>query len=75
MGQFSWITCDTNKQVIVGKCQEVHALVPKEFGGGHIVEECYDGCGHFGKYDIYDLVADWNKDTATRDNFRTPKKR
>lgn len=74
MGQFSWITCDTNKQVIVGKCQEVHALVPKEFGGGHIVEECYDGYGHFGKYDIYDLVADWNKDTATRDNFRTPKR-
>ena len=37
MGQFSWITCDTNKQVIVGKYQEVYALVPKEFGGGHIV--------------------------------------
>lgn len=74
MGQFSWITCDSNKQVVDGKRQEVYALVPAEFGGGHITEECYDGYGHFGKYDIYDLVADWNKDTVTKDNFRKPQR-
>lgn len=61
MGQFSWLDCRTKKQIVDNKIRDVFVLVPKEFGGGHIVEPCYDGYGHFGGHDIYDLIADWNK--------------
>ena len=40
----------------------MYVLIPKEFGGGHIEETCYDGYGNFGGKDIYELVVDWNKD-------------
>ena len=61
MGQFSWLDCITNEQVLDGVPRDVYVLVPKEFGGGHIKETCYDGYGHFGMYDIYELVVEWNK--------------
>jgi len=61
MGQFSWLDCKTQEQVIDNAICDVYALIPKEFGGGHIKETCYDGYGHFGGYDIYDLVAEWNR--------------
>lgn len=62
MGQFSWLDCLTGEQIIDDKERDVYVLVPKEFGGGHIKETCYDGYGNFGGHDIYDLVVDWNKD-------------
>ena len=61
MGQFSWKDCITGKQIVDDKRKDVFLLVPQEFGGGHILEKCYDGYGHFGGYDIFDLVADWNR--------------
>lgn len=61
MGQFSWLDCVTKEQIIDNRRRTVFVLVPKEFGGGHIVEDCYDGYGNFGIHDIYDLVADWNR--------------
>lgn len=62
MGQFSWLDCMNNEtQIIDGLELDVFALVPAEFGGKNIREHCYDGYGHFGSYDIYDLVADWNR--------------
>ena len=61
MGQFSWLDCVTKAQIVDDKKKKVYVLVPKEFGGGDIEEECYDGDGRFGGHDIYDLVADWNK--------------
>ena len=61
MGQFSWLDCKSEKQIVDGAHRLVYVLVPKEFGGGHIIEDCYDGYGNFGHHDIYDLVADWNK--------------
>lgn len=61
MGIFSWKTCDTNKQVRVGKQRPVYLLIPKEFGGGHIMESCYDGYGRFGDKDVYELVVDWHE--------------
>ena len=60
MGQFSWLDCQNQKQVVDNRVADVYVLVPEEFGGGHIVESCYDGYGHFGGHDIYELVMDWN---------------
>lgn len=61
MGQFSWLDCQTKKQVLDNVNADVYVLIPKEFGGGHIHERCYDGYGHFGGEDIYVLAADWNR--------------
>lgn len=60
MGQFSWLDCKTKAQVLDNVRRDVYVLVPREFGGGHIKETCYDGYGNFGGHDIYDLVVDWN---------------
>ena len=73
MGQFSWLDCVSGKQIVDDKVKDVYVLIPKEFGGGHIVEHCYDGYGHFGRHDIFDLVADWNrKDLSENSNFVLP---
>lgn len=60
MGQFSWLDCKTGEQILDDVEREVYVLVPQEFGGGHIVEHCYDGYGRFGGRDMYALVANWN---------------
>ena len=67
MGQFSWLDCVTGEQVVDGRPRKSYVLVPREFGGGHIEEECYEGYGVFGGHDIYDLVADWNREHADLD--------
>lgn len=67
MGQYSWLDCKTQEQVLDNVWRDVYVLVPEEFGGGHIHETCYDGYGRFGGYDIYDLVADWNRGVLTKD--------
>lgn len=73
-GCFSWITCDTRKAVKIGRNKSVYVLIPEKFGGGSIREGCYEGYGKFGGHDMYDLVADWNKEYATVDNLRKPKR-
>lgn len=65
MGQFSWLDCIDKTQILDDVIADVYVLVPKEFGGGHIKETYYDGYGNFGGHDIYDLVADWNKEYVT----------
>lgn len=77
MGQFSWLDCVTGKQIVDDKEKDVYLLVPKQFGGGHIKETCYDGYGRFGGHDVYDLVVDWNKDFISevlkmKDNWNCP---
>ena len=73
MGVFSWLDCNTGRQVKIGR--KAYVLVPKEFGGGHITEMYYDGYGNFGGFDVYDLVADWNKGYITEANLRGMPKR
>ena len=63
MGQFSWMDCKFKDQQILDDVNDdVYLLVPQQFGGGHIHEECYDGYGRFGSHDVYDLIADWNRE-------------
>jgi len=61
MGCFSWLDCETGEQILCGKVRDVFVLIPKKFGGDHLKEIRYDGYGDFGGRDIYELVADWNK--------------
>jgi len=67
MGQFSWLDCVTGEQILDDVERDVYVLVPKDFGGGHILEVMYDGYGHFGGKDIYELVADWNRGVLKED--------
>lgn len=60
MGQFSWLDCKNGTQVVDNKRENVYLLIPAQFGGGHILEPCYDGYGHFCYQDVYALVARWN---------------
>lgn len=65
MGQFSWLDCASpNAQILSGVYKDSYVLVPQEFRdkyGMTIKEDCYDGYGHFGGYDIFNLIAEWNK--------------
>ena len=73
MGQFSWIYSDTNKQVIDNRTADTYLLVPKAFQekyGKAIYESCYDGYGHFGNFDVYDLIAEWNREFLSKDMLR-----
>lgn len=62
VGFYSWKHCDNpRKRVICGKRENAYLLIPAEFGGGHIVEGCYNGYGNFGGRDVYEAVAEWNR--------------
>lgn len=77
MGLFTFYTADTNRIIEVsgrGKSFPVAVLFPKEFGGGSIEERAYNGYGDFGGKDVYNLIADWNKDYLQKDMLEVPVK-
>ena len=64
MGFFSWKDCVTGSQIKVGEYKKVYLLVPRAFRnkyGVRIGESCYDGYGRFGGYDLFELIAEWNR--------------
>lgn len=75
MGFFSWKTSDTNRSI--ANCYSkrrtftVFVLCPD---GTAIREDKYEGYGDFGGYDIFELVAEWNKDNLTIDYLDKPKR-
>ena len=76
MGFFSWKTSDTNKSISNAYSKRgalpVYVLCPD---GTTIYEDEYEGYGVFGGYDIFDLVAEWNKNSATIDNLKKPSRK
>ena len=73
MGQFSWLYADNGKQMIDNRRADSYLLVPPPFQekyGKYIHERCYDGYGHMGGYDVYDLVAEWNREFLSPDMLR-----
>lgn len=65
MGEFSWIYSDTKRRIINNREKDVYLLVPPPFQekyGKAINESCYGGYGHFGSYDVYRLIPEWNKE-------------
>ncbi len=68
MGSFSWNKADKLTAIEnIAYCASFKFLIPKEFGGGFIKER-YQDYGYLGtkengssKYDMYELLAFWNK--------------
>lgn len=69
MGSFSWLKADDlGDTVNVYYDMPFKFLIPKEFGGGYILDS-YQDYGYLGvkddgspKYDMYELLAFWNSD-------------
>lgn len=55
MGFFSWKFCNKNGRLKIGK--SAYLLMPD---GNHIYECGYDGYGHFGAYDVFEVMAEQN---------------
>lgn len=66
MGCFSWLLSDTKKGLRIG--QKSYLPFPKDKGafglapGTILLEPSYGGYGIFDQYDIFDLVAIWNRE-------------
>lgn len=72
MGMYSWMDCCNPKQnikfaIYFAKYKPSYLLVPEEFGGGHIEEPNYDGFGHFGGRNVFEIIAEWNRTYLTED--------
>lgn len=66
MGRFSWMFSDTYNKESLKIYGKAYVICPD---GTIIFEKCYDGYGIFGGYDIFELVADWNKNNISEINM------
>lgn len=69
MGSFSWLKADEDEIINVPYGYKFKFLIPKEFGGGSVIDE-YQDYGYLGKkedctpkYDMYELLAFWNSES------------
>lgn len=69
MGQFSWMYADSDNKDALKLFGKAYVPCPD---GTVIYEGCYNCDGMFGGYDIYDLVAEWNKQYISIDNIEMP---
>lgn len=79
MGCFSWMYADNpHKNLVIGR--RGYVVFPSDQGAcglppGTILKESdYEGYGCFSGYDVYDLVAEWNKDFVSEKNIRVPER-
>lgn len=83
MGVFSWLYCDSihkgkNRALRMGG--KAYVPFPADRGangipaGSILTETSYDCYGNFAGQDIYELVAEWNKEFLTEDNLRKPER-
>ena len=63
MGLFSWMFADRNNVENLRIGMEAHIPCPD---GSVVYTSRYDGYGHFGGYDIYELAADWNREYLSK---------
>ena len=63
MGQFSWMFADTDNKQALCEDHEGYVYLPT---GRYYHERCYGGYGRFDGNDVYDLVADWNREFLSR---------
>ena len=66
MCEFSWMYANRNNREAMKNNvkHDSYLLVPPEFYdqyGEAIYEGCYNGYGRMGEYDVYELVAIWNR--------------
>lgn len=65
MKEWLWRYADTKNSMEIGLKKESFLLVPKEFQykyGPVIGEPCYKGDGWFRRYEIFTLIAEWNRE-------------
>lgn len=69
MGCFSWMFADTDNEEALNIGESAYVACPD---GTVIYEQGYDGYGEFDGHDVYDLVAEWNRDYISEANVRRP---
>lgn len=73
MGSFSWLRADVSTdRANIAIRDNFACLIPKEFGGGKIIDNYRDYGDLYDektgkKYDMYELLAFWNKDMSYGD--------
>lgn len=69
MGCFSFMYADIDNEIPLTIGCSAYCPIPKKFrenGNRTIFEKSYDGYGMFGGEDVYELVADWNREFLTK---------
>ena len=70
MGQFSWITQDTEISIAnTYSSQPTSKVIMTDDKGNRWIEEDYDGYGEFGGKDFYELLAEMNGRSTREEGF------